>query len=278
MTTMDVGGFQLAYNSSTQPHPVITFNGQTGVAENAYVKLEAEEGALEFNDTYSAPPASGGWSAFTVQTDTGSLASGRYYWLASFNYYDAETGTPISDEQDFFAFQDVIKRDSSEFGAGWQLTDLDYLVPDQSLSNEEYIGSEPLNGVSLITGNNHAVWFTEDADQVVEGYTTYTREDGNPYSFATLIRDDTEIFYTLTNPDGSRDYFDSDGHLTFRVDRLGNSQESYTYDGDLLTSITDVAGNVTHFSNDGTHITSITDFYENPACKLRHWTTTAVGD
>jgi RHS repeat-associated protein len=139
------------------------------------------------------------------------------------------------------------------------LPELDQLTPEKHLENEDYKIDE--YGLSLITGDNHAVWFVKDTSQLVSGHTTYTREPGNPYSFATLDKDNVAETYTLTNPDGSKSIFDADGLLLSREDRLGNVLRSYTYDGSIVESITDVSGRATHFANDGDRVTSITDFY-----------------
>ena len=274
MSQESVGSEDIAYNSSTQPHPTVTFNLRLNDAPpnpvtypNAYLKFESY-GLIEFEDTYFEPPASTGWYTFTFQADAGSLDSGRYFWFGEFAYYDADgdPDVPLNGEDDFFAFQDVINRDNSEFGSGWQLPELDRLVVDQDLYNHEYSIDE--DGVSLITGDNHAIWFKEHDENLLDDFTDFAREPGNPYSFAELLRDDTNFTYILTDIDGSKSVFDIDGMLLSREDRLGNVMRSYTYSGSLLESITDASGSVTHYGHDSNGlVTSVTDFYETPGAQ-----------
>ena len=121
--------------------------------------------------------------------------------------------------------------------------------------------------MSLTTRDNHAIWFRKKplAQQTLSGHTLYTREEGNPYSFGELVKNNSSEVYTLTNPDGSKSIFDGDGLLRSRKDRLDNILREYDYNGEMLDTITDISGRITKFSDDGYgHITSITDFYDTP--------------
>ena len=173
----------------------------------------------------------------------------------------------LSGENDFFAYQDVINRDDSQFGSGFWLPELDQLTPVKHVEEiEGYEAAE--DGLSLITGDNHAVWFERtDVDGDVS---MFTSEEGNPYAenITSLVRDEGSERTTLTYADGSKSVFYAtdnylDGLLEHREDRLGNILRAYTYTGDGgLESITDLSGKVTYFGHDeGTGlVTSVIDF------------------
>jgi hypothetical protein len=128
MTADRSSGVETAYNSSTQPHPTITFNVHLDEppGEAEYLKFSAA-GDLTFDDTYFELPEETGWFTFTFQADAASLPSGRYAWDITYGYYDGEDDLITGTDDQYLAYQDVINLDNSQFGAGWQLTELDHL-------------------------------------------------------------------------------------------------------------------------------------------------------
>lgn len=275
-----VGGTKSTYNGSTQPHPTITFNVNLDEpASDAEYLMFAGSGDLAFVETYFELPSEPGWYTFSFMADAAALDSGRYTWDITYGYYKEDGGNDVlateEDAHEFRALQDVINRDESAFGAGWTLPELDYLATNQHLGE---MGLD-VDGVQLITGNNHSVWFSKIAIDEENSLALYDHEDGNPYSFASIESLTTgdeisgyTITYTLTNPDGSQSIFedyedDPDpigdiALLRFRKDRFGNDVRTYDYDENgLLTDITDAFGNVTHFAYDGGMVVSVTDFY-----------------
>jgi RHS repeat-associated protein len=258
MTNKTIGGISLTYNSSVTTRPVVTFNEEIPGAGDGYLEVESD-GTVGFDDRYFVNRSETGYNTFSFQANS-TLDSGRYFWLAELTTWEDETNTWSEQE---FSFQDVINREDSEFGVGWQLDELDKLVTDKSIFNEHF--SIDLSGVSLITGDNHAVWFT--LTDVGEDFTTYTRDD-NAYSFATLVKENDTGIYTLTEPDGTKRVFDSGGLLRSRVDRNGNVLRTYDYTDGLLDSITYFDAdpeNVrkTMFAHEDGRVTSITDFCDD---------------
>ncbi len=273
LTTMSVAGVNLSYNSGTQSSPTVDFNYISGATGDQYVAFEKPdsvnlEGFLGFTDAYFAGPDTTNVTyTFSFQTDASSLPSGRYYFMANVKVGDLEDNDPpvVHHER---VYRDVVNNRASAFGAGWQVASVDRLAKQHVVEDTYFM--EDFDGVSLITGDNHAVWFREDAYQPdPTNKTVYTREysttfgvEMNPYGFGVLELNKNTDEYTLTDPDGSQRIFDSGGKLLARLDRLENVVESYTYDGDLLESITDIHGNVTWFEYDGNDLVeSITEFY-----------------
>jgi RHS repeat-associated protein len=258
MTTENVAGLNITYNSGTQPHPILTFNAELfePSVPAAYIKFSTEPNeGIGLQNTYFGTAV--GWKTFSIQADAANLTSGRHYWLGSYGFYTNQD--QLIEEHHVFGYQDVINHDVSQFGAGWQLTQLDRLVVDQDFHVGYDYNVQLYNTVSLITGENHASWFTVASES--QDWTTYARELGDPHNFAELVRNNSTDEYILTDTDGSKRIFDSEGLLLSREDRLGN-RESYTYVDDFLETITDVAGHVTFFKNEGGVVTEITDFYE----------------
>jgi RHS repeat-associated protein len=266
------GGLNLTYNSNTAaPNFVLGF--ATGVGglglEDAPVTIASDVAAtIGFPTRYFAAPGpnstDGLNAAFAFQADGAGMATGRYYWIA-----ELTEGDPVGRDQPLFEFQDVVNRGTGEFGSGWWLPELDELHPQSiNISDSEY---SLLNqdGVLLVTGDNHAIWFKEDPsyDQTDPALTKYTRESGNPYSSATLEMNNSDGSYSLTQLDGSQELFNSSGLLTSRIDPNRRVLRTYAYadesgsgHANKLVSITDDQGRTTDFGYTGSLVTSITDF------------------
>jgi len=118
----------------------------------------------------------------------------------------------------FTGTQDVISRTDNELGRGFSIPELDRLDIQAT-------------GANLITGDNHAIWYTKT------GSTTFTREAGD-LTFSTLEKNGDGT-YTLTSATGMKSHFDATGLLTSRVDTKGNTR-SYAYTGDgTIATITE---------------------------------------
>jgi hypothetical protein len=197
-TSASAGGLPLTYNGASQAHPILTFNAPIRTeewltfnypgydAEDVYVHIAPVDGSIDFADTYYDVPEAG--QRKTVSFVGQANSSGRHYWLGEIAYKEGGTGTVIHEDH-FFAFQDVVNRDTSQFGAGFSLPELDRLVVDQWFYTQEYGYNFEQWGVSLVTGDNQAVWFSESLVQDKSGFTLYDNYDENPYSFANLERD-----------------------------------------------------------------------------------------
>jgi hypothetical protein len=114
----------------------------------------------------------------------------------------------------FTGTQDVISRTDSPFGRGFSIPELDRL----------HIGSA---GVNLVTGDNHAIWYTPT------GSTTFVGEAGD-LTFSTLVKNGNGT-YTLSSAAGMKRHFDATGLLVSRVDPLGNTR-SYAYTGGTIST------------------------------------------
>jgi RHS repeat-associated protein len=268
---------------SASHHLPVTFRSASVASFRARARIDFSH-ETGTSRAYFGGTSSDGLFEFTLQADAGSLPSGRYVWNINIGYYQhvGDVDVPIPFYQTSYQVaQDVINRDNSDFGTGWELPELDRLA-----FSSFTIGEVTYHGVDLITGTNHAVWYTTGA--TVGDDTSFSLEGQNPYASGDLIEihtgggggggaslsDDSET-YTLTAWDGTKSVFDSDGLLRSRVDRLGNTLRTYDYDENgILTSITDgPTGHITHFENDGTHITSATDFYESEVPGVAQTTT-----
>jgi RHS repeat-associated protein len=154
-------------------------------------------------------------------------------WFLSVATHGTETVATV-----FTGTQDVISRADSPFGRGFSVPELDRL----------HIGP---GGVNLVTGDNHAIWYTPT------GSTTFVGEAGD-LTFSTLVKNGNGT-YTLTSAAGMKRHFDATGLLVSRVDPLGNTR-SYTYTAGTISTITDHVGRVVTFNYTGSLITSVTDF------------------
>jgi RHS repeat-associated protein len=252
-----VAGMPLTYNSGTQAHPTTSFNWPFAPTSDAYITFESI-GTLAFPTTFYEVPDTAGDYEFTFQSNAGDLDSGRQMSIAKITNWtsgDVENGG-----YHVRTFQDIVNRDDSDFGEGWQFASIDRLVTRHL---EEYTHfNMNIYGVSLITGDNHAIWFEQNTYQPDPNVTVYTRDQANTSSFAKLTKDNTTGNFTLSDPDGSVRTFDEEGLLLSRVDRLGNPVAAYTYDGNgRVETITDLHGKVIHFGYSSGQVT-VTDFYD----------------
>jgi hypothetical protein len=216
VTTAPTSGLNLTYNSNTAPayngsaapQPVVGFATYiSGFHAPGTLITASSDGdaTIPFDTKYFSAPAQNGLNAFGFQAGATELTTGRYFFIATLSYSD----DPNPDHHtDFFQFQDVVNRGTSEFGSGWWPPELDKLQPENLSVAGEYADQPQVeevagNGVLLVSGDNHAIWFKEDASQTDPNHTTYTRETGNPYSSATLVMNNSDSSYNLTDIDGS---------------------------------------------------------------------------
>src|SRR5205823_2375327 len=148
-------------------------------------------------------------------------------------HYGSTTSTRI-----LTGYQDIVNRQSSEFGPGWTLAELDKLA----------VGGT--GGVLWAGGAGGTAWFTDT------GSGTYSSPAG-PLASSTLAKSGSN--YILTDKYGNVENFDSTtGLLTSRVDANGNST-SYSYTSGKLSTITDPFGRTTTFTLTSGLVTSISD-------------------
>ena len=145
----------------------------------------------------------------------------------------------------FEGSHNIVRRNTSEFGADWTYNMLDRLVVQS-------------DGVMVLNGLNESVWFADLGGGV------YAREQGD-LEFSTLAKN-VNGTYTLTAKDQSRREFNTLGLLTQLIDR-NNNVINYSYadrDGDLvadeINQITDFAGRTMTFGYTSGLVTSVTDF------------------
>jgi YD repeat-containing protein len=232
-------GHGLAYSSLTSDvKPIIavetTYQGSGVVPTPDSIDLSLTFGGvtaptLYFNNAGLTP---GDTVRFAQQVDASSLATGHYqYTMTLTSHYGSTTST-----RTFTGYQDIVNRQSSEFGPGWSLAEVDKLA----------VGT---GGVLWAGGAGGTAWFTDT------GSGTYSSPAG-PMAFSTVAKSGST--YTLTDKFGNVENFDSTGLLTSKVDSNGNTT-SYAYSSGKLSTVTDPFGRTTTFNYTSGLVTSVTD-------------------
>jgi len=158
----------------------------------------------------------------SLQADAGSLSTGRYDYTfeTTANYTGSSTTTSSSGSVT------IINEESSVFGEGWTLDNLDRL-------------HVVTGGVILNQGAGNSLWFAENGG-------AYTTPAGD---FSTLVKNEDET-YSRTLKDGTKQEFGTTGLLTSIDDRNSN-RPTLTSDGNNLATIVDPNNLVTTFSYSG---------------------------
>jgi RHS repeat-associated protein len=277
------------------------------LGEAAYIRFDVTIGSAATYSIYYSPSiggfrdqSNGEYQAlFGIPVSANNLTSGTYNWTVKEGLYTASDsvnplGTSYIDTSDpndpapptethetfHYAPLHIVNRTQSPFGDGWYLPGLDQLQIQRATINGVSTGQP--EGVSLVTGNNQVIWF--GSPQSSGGTTTYSRE-GNPYNFSTLIETSTTDViqnprsgggsqtlsgdhYVLTDPDGTKHYFDAGGTLVGVKDRNENVTSYFLYNSGKLDTVTDEFGRVTKFQYNTASgptaglISSITDYWD----------------
>jgi RHS repeat-associated protein len=132
-----------------------------------------------------------------------------------------------------------------------------------------YNSADPNNGsLGLSWSHSYDISLNENTDGSIllkEGNwqrTLYTASGGSyipqPNDYSTLVKN-SDSTYTITQKDGTKYNFNSDGKITTIVDRNGNT-DTFAYTGGNLTSITDPGGRTAALAYDSdNHLISVTD-------------------
>ncbi|MEX2140344.1 MAG: RHS repeat-associated core domain-containing protein [Pirellulales bacterium] len=243
---IDLG--MLHYNTS-EPNPITKFSASLpiGFGTTSLVTAQLTFGNATLGQVvgptlyYDPQSLSDGEKVFFAQTvDTSAMPTGHYPVKMAVTF---EQGGNVY-TQTFEGSQNIIRRNTSEFGGDWTNNMLDRLVIQG-------------DGVTLLNGLNGTVSFTDQGG-------TFVREHGD-LEFSTLVKN-ANGSYTLTAKDQSRSEFNALGLLTQRIDRNTNVT-TYFYadkDGDTVADeidhITDFAGRTMTFGYTAGLVTSITDF------------------
>jgi RHS repeat-associated protein len=267
--TTNAGSLQ--YNSGTQSHSVLMF------ALHAYsfpsmteLKAELTVGNNSPIDVYFGPVSQevldgSGWVIFGIQIDASAMSSGVYNWELDFEFYYETSMWPTSYSSNYTSSSyrplQIANRDESSYGVGWSMS------YDTRLAIQVGLPGQP-DGVALVSGNNDITWYH---DPTPEGI--YTREE-NSTNFSELKKLANST-YELTDPNGTKSIFNSQGLLQTVVDRNGNALATYTYgegdDEDKIIGIVDQSGRHTHFEYDAGLLVSVTDFYDTAGAQTTEY-------
>jgi hypothetical protein len=187
-------GHDLTYNSLTADvMPIISVEtavgssgGGTTVPVPDSIEMHATFGGLTASTLYfnNSGITAGNDVYFADQLDASSLATGHYqYQVTLIAHYGSTTSTRV-----FSGYQDIVNRQSSEFGPGWTLAELDKLA----------VGGT--GGVLWAGGTGGTAWFTDT------GGGTYSSPAG-PMAFSTLTKSGSN--YILTDKFGNVENFNS---------------------------------------------------------------------
>ena len=237
------------YDPAVNPHPVVginlTFPPTDAVPDYLEFDVDFDPGGADLSSTvyYSTAGVQPGDTVqLTQEVDAVQLDSGRYDYTMTITPYTGSTaGTP----QTFGDHIEIVNRARSPFGSRFWPGDIDQLTD---------LGAG--DGVSLIRGNNTAAWFA--VDTTTEDQITYTPPAG---TFGTLSYDRSAHTYTLTDPQGNKEVFNSQGQMTDRLDPQGDATHyGYNSAGNPST-VTDPLGHTTTYGYDSEgRCTSIEDF------------------
>lgn len=241
-------GHYLMYDSTTDPHPIITVETdyQLDMLASAPSTVEAQltlDSITGANIYYSGGGLYGGADTirFSHQVDASSLSTGRYDYtfdtVANFSGGNTSTRAMTGTTH-------IVNRNASEFGDNWSLAELNQLHIDTS-------------GVLFVSGTNQAFWFEDNSGTFIS--------PAGPLAHSTLVENGNGT-YTLTDKYGNEQNFSSTGLLTSRVDFNGNTT-SYAYTdadsdtvSDEIDTITDPFSRVTTFAYTSGLLSSVTDF------------------
>lgn len=215
------------------------FGGPGSIPAPDSVRMDVTFGGLTLSTIYySTMTAIGGGAArFAAQIDASSLATGHYqYQVTLTSYYSGTTAT-----RTYTGYQDIVNRQASEFGKGWNLAEKDGLAVQSG-------------GVLWYGGAGGTAWFASNGSG---GYTS----PAGPLNSSTLVLNGGGT-YTLTDKYGNQENFTSAGLLSSRVDRNGNTV-SYAYSSGKLSTITDPYSRTTTFGYTSGLVSSITDIASN---------------
>ncbi|GAB5443819.1 MAG: hypothetical protein Fues2KO_41680 [Fuerstiella sp.] len=243
------GGLSLIYDSSTDPAPVIAVESDYSEASgstNSPASIDAQLTVGTISGTSVHYSASGLLDTdrirLTHQVDAGTLSTGRYsYELETTVNF---TSGSLTSSRDFSGHTHLVNRNDSNFGDNWSLSALDRLFIETS-------------GALLVDGTNVASSFEDNSG-------TFDSPVG-PLAHSTLV-ENMDGSFTLTDKLGNKSEFDSDGLLTEKLDRNGNSTTFDYIDADSdtvvdeLETVTDPWGNETTFAYTSGLLSSVTDF------------------
>ena len=241
---------RLEYNSVlANPRPIVPFDVILGVRGPIPVNMShtITVGGIDTGgELFFEIPSIGTVStAPAIQFDGSLFETGRYDFQ-----YDFNCNFPISRRSSIVEGEVIVQNEiTSEFGAGWTLDGLHKLHKNQDGS------------ILLTTGNADAWVFESDG---TGGYTT------PPGDFSTLIENADNTF-TRTDKDGTVTQFNTEGLLTQRIDRNGNTTSFFYNAQNQIERITDPVSLDTLFTYSGGRVSMITDpanrqtklFYDN---------------
>ncbi len=242
---VEAGRRTLVYNSvTTDLKPVIAVETQfTGFAIPTGIEAQLTFNGVVGSTVYfrTEDLFSGDSLRFALQADASSLVTGHYNWtMRLIARFDGKSAI-----RDFSGTYDVVNRNRSEFGSGWNLADLDRLYSSAG-------------GQLFVSGTGASLFFAST------GGSTFASPAG-PLAFSSLLKNSNGTF-TLKAKTGEVENFNSAGLLTSQVDLNGNTT-TYSYvdtnaDGlaTELSTITDPFGRLTKFNYTSGKVSSVTDY------------------
>jgi YD repeat-containing protein len=232
--TADVGGSpSLAYNSATvSPRSVIQLALQSdpntgNPAATQYQVAWSFNGVNQTTQAFTVTSFQAG-SVYLMSVQVGSAVTqtGVYPWSATITITRSDNSTRTATASGYVP---VVVRDSSVFGAGWGIANIDQLFPISAN------GTVPA-GLLWVTGAGDARFFTQSGSN-------YT----SPEDFGTLAQSGSNYVYTAK--DQTVKNFNSSGLLTSVVAPTGLTL-TYTYTAGLLTGVSAEDGGSTTLSYD----------------------------